>query len=1045
MAAFTMSGETVFKPVDDAGNPRGANMDDVQTWAIEVERLTTLAFASGLVYDTRADLYANLVPGARTPALVIGDPTAGYDGIYMKVGATTTGSWTRLGDVPGYNVVRFSNAGAGSANAIVATAGGAVSTVAGAQIYTLNITANNTGNVTLNGRALLTSSGNQIAANGLVTGMNVVFIDNGTTYRLLSDQASAAVMAAVEAMVAEAEGFRDEAEVARDAAAASAILAATYDPTVRFPNVTAMLASVRAAVGAGTVWQGGKWLYQEVASGEHVTTANGVKLRILDPVPSVEAFGVVGGATTVYPLVTIANGDTTLTISTSSFPASIVGKTIMVNGAGVGGAPLVTTVASRTSATEVELTDAASTTISGVMKNITFGVDESALFQACANAFLSWELPPGSYIASGMILRSGAKIVGGTRQDTKIYRIADEPIFKASGAGTASRNQELAVDGMYLYGRGATDTARVVDFRGVSNLITDNFQIIGDPIGTGAISTAQCIGLDITRAGAEFCGYIDIRNTYIWYCDIGFDAEINQLTLTGGFLNANTTWGGRFTTVNCGTIIGTEISSNARNQTAAYVGTFPDGHYDRGGLLVQNCFGVTGRSIWHENNANRLSSAVVARNDVFVKSDCIQIDFGPGRPQVGSTVQGHGLSTGKGVSYRNARSHQSDSAVSRIINGRLERTYANGDIADWTMSTVKPTVGSTSLLPTGVKGRRFTHSATGFQFVTQQVLSYAECQFLIGQTVSVTAWIVTPTSSWDGGTYLRIGLNTAVAPSASGSSYLSVQSTGNELSRYTFRHKITGAETNGLHFSMITNMPGAIWEIGDISGGIGETTWCDFERPVTTGDGPLLRGTATTHSTDAALTYSPVGHNNTLLLTSALSTNRTVTLGTAFSRNGDEFDFVISNAGVYNWTIAGVALRNGTVGRCRIVGGAWTLIEAGSAGAGLRNDLEDQTLAGGWRVTSKSLGTQTTGTLTLDPGDRPLQHYVNGGAHTLAPGANAGEIWLDITNNGSAGAITTSGWTKVGGDSFTTTNGHKFRCKATIGDAGSLLTVYAMQ
>lgn len=108
-------------------------------------------------------------------------------------------------------------------------------------------------------------------------------------------------------------------------------------------------------------------------------------------------------------------------------------------------------------------------------------------------------------------------------------------------------------------------------------------------------------------------------------------------------------------------------------------------------------------------------------------------------------------------------------------------------------------------------------------------------------------------------------------------------------------------------------------------------------------------------------------------------------------------------------------------------------------------DVEDQTLTGGARVTSKSLGTITTGTVTPDPGDRPQQHYINGGAHTLAPGSNAGSYLLDITNNSSAGAITTSGWTLVDGDSFTTTDGDKFRCHCSIGEAGSLLSVKAMQ
>lgn len=108
-------------------------------------------------------------------------------------------------------------------------------------------------------------------------------------------------------------------------------------------------------------------------------------------------------------------------------------------------------------------------------------------------------------------------------------------------------------------------------------------------------------------------------------------------------------------------------------------------------------------------------------------------------------------------------------------------------------------------------------------------------------------------------------------------------------------------------------------------------------------------------------------------------------------------------------------------------------------------DIEDQALTGGVIVTSKDLGTITTGTVTPDPGDRPLQHYTNGGAHTLAPSANAGSVLVDITNNASAGAITTSGFTFVTGDSFTTTDTHKFRCHISVGNAGSLLQVQALQ
>lgn len=110
-------------------------------------------------------------------------------------------------------------------------------------------------------------------------------------------------------------------------------------------------------------------------------------------------------------------------------------------------------------------------------------------------------------------------------------------------------------------------------------------------------------------------------------------------------------------------------------------------------------------------------------------------------------------------------------------------------------------------------------------------------------------------------------------------------------------------------------------------------------------------------------------------------------------------------------------------------------------------NVENQTLTGGVEVTSKALNggsAVTSGTLTLDMADRPLQHYTNGGAHTFAPGSVAGACMVDITNNGSAGAITTSGWTKVVG-SFTTTNAHKFRCHASVGNGGSLLIIQALQ
>lgn len=109
-------------------------------------------------------------------------------------------------------------------------------------------------------------------------------------------------------------------------------------------------------------------------------------------------------------------------------------------------------------------------------------------------------------------------------------------------------------------------------------------------------------------------------------------------------------------------------------------------------------------------------------------------------------------------------------------------------------------------------------------------------------------------------------------------------------------------------------------------------------------------------------------------------------------------------------------------------------------------DVEDQVVTGGARVTPKQIGggTVTSGTVTLDPGDRALQYYTNGGAHTLAPGSNKGSIVVEITNNASAGAITLSSWTHVDG-AFTTTDGDIFICTGIVHQNVSFLSIVPAQ
>ena len=102
------------------------------------------------------------------------------------------------------------------------------------------------------------------------------------------------------------------------------------------------------------------------------------------------------------------------------------------------------------------------------------------------------------------------------------------------------------------------------------------------------------------------------------------------------------------------------------------------------------------------------------------------------------------------------------------------------------------------------------------------------------------------------------------------------------------------------------------------------------------------------------------------------------------------------------------------------------------------------TFTAGYSATPYNAGTKSSGTYTPDEANGNFQYAVNGGAHTLAPPTNNCTIIVQYTNNASAGAITTSGFTKKSG-SFTTTDGDDFFCYITKLNGFSSLTIEALQ
>lgn len=99
----------------------------------------------------------------------------------------------------------------------------------------------------------------------------------------------------------------------------------------------------------------------------------------------------------------------------------------------------------------------------------------------------------------------------------------------------------------------------------------------------------------------------------------------------------------------------------------------------------------------------------------------------------------------------------------------------------------------------------------------------------------------------------------------------------------------------------------------------------------------------------------------------------------------------------------------------------------------------------GYSAAVSAQGTKSSGTFTPDEANGSFQSVTNGGGHAFGPPANTCTLIVLYTNDSSAGAIATTGFTKVTGDSFTTTDTNAFLCFVTKHGSSSHLHVQAMQ
>lgn len=185
--------------------------------------------------------------------------------------------------------------------------------------------------------------------------------------------------------------------------------------------------------------------------------------------------------------------------------------------------------------------------------------------------------------------------------------------------------------------------------------------------------------------------------------------------------------------------------------------------------------------------------------------------------------------------------------------------------------------------------------------------------------------------------------------------------------------------------------------------------------------GDLIDVTGTVAIT--AVTLSD-GHERTVRFTGAL----TLTNGASLVVPGGTRTTVAGDVAIFRGYTAGVV-------RC----------VSYSPIGGTANLAGNQSLAGGFTAASGADGIKSSGTYTPDPLTGNFKHITANGAFTLAPPSAECTMIVEVLNGASAGAITTSGFTKVNGDAYATTNGSKFAFHILKTKNYSRLSIEALQ
>ena len=257
---LTKPAKDVYAPTTTGGDARGAVMGEAQRLHMEIEAVIEAAIETSLSFQGAWDASAGSFPGsgAATKGQSWRVTVAGtVDSVAFAVGdliialvnsastSTYAANWIKVPAALA-PVVRGTDSGAGTANAIQVTTSQPIATDGGQLISFVVFEANTSTTVTVsfNGGSALSvqsASGNDPAVGALAAGLTVIGMIVSTEFILLSDLATAAMMALIEAAVDDAEtaatnagtsatnaGNSETAAAASASAAANSVAALGY-------------------------------------------------------------------------------------------------------------------------------------------------------------------------------------------------------------------------------------------------------------------------------------------------------------------------------------------------------------------------------------------------------------------------------------------------------------------------------------------------------------------------------------------------------------------------------------------------------------------------------------------------------------------------------------------------------------------------------------------------------------------------------------------------------------------------------------------------